>query len=244
LILFNHRNKIPKSELRTVAFGYLNDKDGVELEYVDPDDGAIVNFYLPSDQSAINPEKIRQYGVQSKLQAHFIAHRIWNRLKYQNTAIEFEATQEATLLALNDRIQVADNTRTNTFDGEIVSKDGNRLTLSQPFTFEPGKSYTIFLQNVDMTIQSVPILPGASEYEVILASDKGLRMALDLDLYARATYEIVENASERKRAFLVDEKTPRDNFVTLVKAINYDDRYYQNDKDFINGSIDSNGNPT
>lgn len=242
VLLFNHRNKIPNTENRTVRFGSYDDKDGIELEYVDPKDGAKVTFYLPEDQSAINPEKITQLGVTNKLQAYFHAHRLFNKQLYQNTVVEFDALQEASMLILNQRIQVADNTRPETWDGEVINQVGTLLTLSQDFVFESGKSYTIFLQNVDGTVQSVAITPGALANQVVLATATTLPLAIASDYYTRSTYEIVENSSVRKRAFLVDEKSNRDNFIVTVKAINYDSRYYEADTDYIEDVVDINGN--
>jgi hypothetical protein len=51
-LLFNHRNKLPGSEIRTVRFGNLNNYDGVSLSYVSPEDDAIVTYYLPENRSA------------------------------------------------------------------------------------------------------------------------------------------------------------------------------------------------
>ncbi len=242
VLLFNHRNKIPNSETRTVRFGNNEDKDGVELEYVEPKDGAKIKYYLPIDQSAVNPEKISQLGITNKLQAYFHAHRVFNRICYQNCMVEFDGLQESQMLTRNQRIQVADNTRTQTFDGEVVVQNGSTLTLSQDFIFEVGKTYTIFLQNVDGTVISKGITAGTYKNQVVLANTTNISIAVADDLYSKSTYEIVENTSGRKRAFLVDEKSSKDNFVVTLKAINYDDRYYDGDDDFLTGVVDANGN--
>lgn len=242
VLLFNHRNKIPNSEVRTIRFGTNNDKDGVELEYVDPKDGAKVIYYLPVDRSAINPEKISQLGVTNKLQAYFHAHRVFNRILYQNCLVEFDALQEAQILAREQRIQVADNTRTRTSDGEIVNIAGSTLTLSQDFEFELGFSYTIFLQNIDGSVISKAITAGLYKNQVVLANTTGITLGVADDLYTKSTYEIVENSSPRKQAFLVDERTNKENFIVTIKAINYDDRYYDGDDDFLTSVVDANGN--
>jgi len=63
-------------------------------------------------------------GITSRLQAYFHAHRQFSRQKYQNTITQFEATYEASLLKVGEKIIVADNTRTETYDGEILAVDG------------------------------------------------------------------------------------------------------------------------
>jgi len=73
VLLFNHRNKIPKSETRTITFGMTNDNDGIELSYIDPfapnypDIDTTVTLYFPVDQSAVNPRKITAYGIRNRV---------------------------------------------------------------------------------------------------------------------------------------------------------------------------------
>lgn len=247
-ILFNHRNKLPNSEIRTVIFGTRSGYDGIELEYQNlnakmsgDSEGAKLYLAVPSDNSAAKPDKLRIDGVQNKLQAYFHAHRLFGRLQHQSMAVEFDATSEAMLLLPGERILVADNTRTGTMDGEVLSRSGSVLTLSQGVTLDPLKNYTIFMQNADGTIITKPVTQGDDNDKVVLGSTSGLILSLDDDLYARTTFEIVENESPRMQAFLVEEKDARDNFVTTVRAVNYDARYYEHDKDLINGIVDVNG---
>jgi hypothetical protein len=241
-ILFNHRNKIPGSEIRSVRFGNLEDKDGVEVTYIDPIDNAKLSYFLPVNNSSANIKKIETIGVRNKLQAYFLAWRMWNKIRYQNVNLEFEATQEADLLVVQDRILVADNTRPETQDGEVVSQNVTELTLSQDVVFKNGVAYTIFLQHTDGTVESLTITQGSTARKVILSVLPKQALALADDLYARTTYIIVDNVSTREKSFLVMEKDPKDNFTSTVRAINYDDKYYANDTDFINSIVDIAGN--
>jgi len=241
-LLFNHRNKIPGSETRTQSFGYLKDYDGVEYQWVDPDDDAVVTMYLPTNRSSINPQKIESVGIRNGLQAYMHIHRIWNKICYQNLVTEFEACSEANLLVLNDRILVADNTRTDTQDGEVVEQDALILTLSQPVTFADGVNYTIFLQLADKRIDSISISERSNLYEVTLSRAPLIPLVLDPEMYAKTTYMIVGDDDTREKAFLMTEKEPQSNFTFIVRAVNYDSRYYANDNDYINGVIDINGN--
>ena len=238
--LYNHRNKIPNSEARTVTFGYLNERDGVKFEYTDIADGAKFDFILPSDESAINIESDGPVGITNKLQAYFHAHRQFNRQKYQNTAIEFEATKEAALLIVKDRILVANNTRIETYDGEIVAKDGLVLTLSQPFT-NLGAA-TIFVQTVYSGVVTRGITKVAdNDYLVTLDADIIVTLSLEPEAYTRSLYEIVIDSSDRKDAFLVTSTQLNSNMTVGVSAVNYDARYYDNDTDYIDLVVDING---
>jgi hypothetical protein len=243
VLLFNHRNKLPGSETRTIRFGNQNDNDGVEYEYVDPEDDAVVTYYLPLDQSAVNPKRVESLGVRGKLQAHFHANRVWNKIRYQNVATEFEATQEADILVVSDRVLVADNTRPDTQDGEIVSQDGLSLTTSQDVVFDAGKSYNMFIQHVDGTTESIAVTAGATLRTVTLAQAPRAALSLDAANYARALYYVVDDVSTREQAFTITEKEPQAGFTSLVRAVNYDERYYSNDTDYTDGVVNVDGDP-
>lgn len=241
-LLFNHRNKLPGSETRTVRFGNQDNFDGVSFKYIDPNDDAQVTYYIPEDLSAVNAKEVESLGVRNKLQAYLHAWRTWNKIRYQNVITEFTATQEADLLVNNDRILVADNTRPDTQDGEVISQNVLELTVSQNLNFGGSSSYTAFIQLYDGTIEAIPAVAGSSPRKLVLSRAPRLPLALDDDLYARTTFILVGNTETRENAFLVSEKESQSNFTSVVRAINYDSRYYANDKDFLNGIIDENGN--
>lgn len=241
-LLFNHRNKLPGSETRTVRFGNQDNFDGVSFKYIDPNDDAQVTYYIPEDLSAVNAKEVESLGIRNKLQAYMHAWRTWNKIRFQNVITEFTATQEADLLVNNDRILVADNTRPDTQDGEVISQNVLELTVSQNLKFDAYAEYTIFIQLYDGTLDAIPVVAGSSPRKVVLSRAPRLPLALDDDLYARTTFILVGNSEPRENAFLVSEKESQSNFTSVVRAINYDARYYANDKNFINGVIDENGN--
>lgn len=237
ILLFNHRNKIPGTERRTVSFGTSEEFDGLTLSYTSPDDDSQIKYYIPADQSAVNPKTIEAFGIRSKTHAHLYAYRKWNKLKYNNVSVEFEATNESDILINYQRFLNADNTRPNQQDGEIKSVDGLELFCSQPVTFEDGKNYNIFLQLADGTIESLPVYPGRFNHSVIIERAPRIALVTGNDVYARTTYIIVGNDNNRQMAFLMTEKEPQESYTNTVTGINYTDKYYQNDNDYINGSI-------
>lgn len=236
-LLFNHRNKLPGTETRTVTFGNQNDNDGVELEYVSPEDDAIETYYLPTNRTAVNPKKITTVGIRNFTQAYFTAWRAWNKIQFQNINIEFDATHEADLTIPTDRILVADNTRPNTQDGEIVRQEGLTVYTSQKLEFADNKSYVAFIQLSDESVQSIPVLKGPTAASMVLTQAPYLPLAVERDFYARTTYILVANDDVRQRAFLVTEKITQDKKTSKIRGANYDARFYQHDKDFINGII-------
>ena len=242
VLLFNHRNKLPQSEARSVRFGNTSDHDGIEFVYASPDDDALISIFIPSDQSATNPDKIESVGIRNDVQAYFAANRAWNKIQYQNTVVDFEATQEADLLVTNDRILVADNTRTGTQDGQVTAVNVLELTLSQDVTFAGGGvTYTIFLQHVDGTVESIGITAGTASNKVVLANAPRLSLVTDQNKYAQTGYNIVASNEARGTAFLVTEKQANDNFTSRLTAVNYSNKYYTQDNDYLTGVVDIDG---
>lgn len=229
VLIFNHRNKIPQSETRTISFGNQDNYDGVEVEYISPVDDVSSTIYIPSDRSAINPQQVETLGVRDEKQAFAHAWRVWNKILYQNVATEFQATQEAALAILNSRILVADNTRPHVQDGEVISQTGLTLTLSQKIEFEVGQTYTIFLQHVDGTVESIAVTAGTEDNQVVLGSAPSASLSLDISNYARATYIITKNEDRSAHAFLLSEKEGENGIYTL-SAVNYSNLYYQQDR--------------
>lgn len=246
-VLFNHRNKIPKSETRTVTFGTPNDLDGVEFTYTEPNDLNTPNqdvqktIYFPSNQSAVNPQRITAVGIRNNIQAFTIAARLYNKIFHQNTVTQFDATEEAALCVKDERILVADNTRPDTQDGDVLDQNALLLTLSQPIKFVGGRTYTIFLQHYDATVESIGITAGPAPNQVILAGAPTLPCVIDPRKYARTTYMIVDNTPQRASAFLLNEKSAQTGKTYQLKASNYDDHFYDNDQDFALAHITFNG---
>lgn len=231
-ILFNHRNKVLRSERRTFSFGNVNAFDGVELEFVDPETDVQETFFVPEDRSAINPQRIQTIGVRNRAQARAHAYRARNRQRFQFVSTEFDATGEGNLLTPRDVILVADNTRPQGDDGEIVSATGLTVGTSQPVRQpEPGESLVMHLQFSDRTTGNVPIASVSNDgLTVTLAQAPAQALVTSVDRYAKTTYLVTSNRDERiNRFILTDVSRGGSPFESSVTAVQYDDRYYQDD---------------
>lgn len=95
--------------------------------------------------------------------------------------------------------------------------------------------HTIFLQLSDGTVEAIPCAPGATEKEVVLERAPRVPLSLDPRNYATTTFQIVRNDSQdaRMAAFLVTEKEPGGDLTSVIRAVNYNERYYANDHDFV-----------
>jgi hypothetical protein len=242
ILLFGHRNKVPGTEVRSVTFGSNSDFDSVEYSYANPNRDERVILTVPS--AGVNPKQIDSVGVRNYDQAYYHAWREWNKIKYMNTQTTFEATQEAALVTLSDQVLIADNTRSGTQDGEVIAQSVLELQLSQKVVFAAGKTYTIFLQQPDGSVDSIPITSGSNAYNVVLSRAPLVTLALGENVSARTLYWIVATDDLRPQKFLIAKREPASVFTESVTAVNYDDRYYDNDQDGHDGTIPENPHPT
>lgn len=233
VLLFNHRNKVMGSETRTFKFGIDKDYDGVELEYTSPIDDKRVTYSIPVGSALTNPLKIQSTGIRNDAVAKTRAWREWNKLKFQNVNCEFTALNESDLLIRNDRILVADNTSLETQDGEVVAIDGLILTCSQNVEFLAGQQYYCHLQMQNATVDIVECSAGEMTNQIILTRPPMEPLVLDPDRYVKTLYTVIKAADSSKSVFMLSEMQPNDQMTNKLTCINYDDRYYQNDHDFI-----------
>uniref|UniRef100_UPI0024DE80B7 host specificity factor TipJ family phage tail protein n=1 Tax=Acinetobacter pittii TaxID=48296 RepID=UPI0024DE80B7 len=237
VLLFNFRNIIPDSYKHDLTFGVIDDYDGLIYEYTDPTDDSRINIYLP-DKGAKNPKEVKSVGVRNKWQAHFNAYRLWNKLRFQRKSITFDAAPESELLVLRDRIAVADYRNGIHQSGEVVRQEGLILTLSHDVDFIAGKSYVIYLQMGDGSVDLIPITSGSAKNKVVLGRLPSGALKLSSDDFVNTMYTVVNDDTKDSLPFLVAKKDPVDKFSNTITAVNYDVRYYLNDKDFIDLPVD------
>lgn len=237
VLLFNFRNIIPDSYKHDLTLGMMDDYDGLIYEYTDPADDTRINIYLP-DKGVKNPKEVKSVGVRNKWQARFNAYRLWNKLRFQRKSITFDAAPESELLVLRDRIAVADYRNGIHQSGDVVKQEGLILTLSHDVDFIAGKSYVIYLQMGDGTVDLLPITAGSAKNKVVLGRLPNGALKLSPDDFVNTIYTVVNDDTKDSLPYLVAKKDPVDKFSNTITAVNYDVRYYLNDKDFIDVPVD------
>jgi hypothetical protein len=239
-ILFNHRNKQPGSETRSERFGMERDYDGVEVTWIDPDNSWSESVIkLPDDQIS-NPKKVELKGVTNRLQAHFITHRAWNKIRFQRETVQFSAYGEAELVTVADRIAVTDDTQPMLVSsGDVVAWSGQNITVSQPAVLEQGEQYVIHLQLSNRRVETMRVTQGNSEFELVLERLPFMPLVVGFEC---AKYSITLEQEKDSEAFLISEISGSGQSEAQITAINYDNRYYRNDNDYLKNVIDEQGN--
>jgi hypothetical protein len=233
VLLINHRNRLIDTEQRTVVFGTEEDYDGIRIDYVDidtdtPNDDEVKTYTIPPLDVALHPKVLTVPGIRTHRHAAWHAWREYNRLLHQNTAVEMEVTEEAALLALEDRILIADGTRDDTEDGEIVNVSGSTLTTSQDVTVGSDPS-TMFLQHTDGTVEAIAIASNPDARTVILASAPSVTLVTNSAVGVPTKYQAVRNSTTTPTAFRVREKSHKERGVYNITALNYSHAFYWND---------------
>ncbi|MCG3808945.1 hypothetical protein I3252_05530 [Psychrobacter sp. Ps4] len=235
LVLFNHRNIRPESMVVTEFFGIQDNYDGVELKWRDPSDNYSEAIIRLPDELRTNYKTIDTQGVTNYSQAHFLAHRAWNKLRYNRKAIEFTAYGEGDLVTRMDRIAIVDSTVPILCSGQVELQENTVLTLDYPVSLDESKSYVVHLQLKNCTVDVIEIVGQVSHYQIEVARIP--MMPLVTSGVAHAVFDITEAKDLEADAYLINEKTGKGVFQSSISAMSYDRRYYPNDKDYINGLI-------
>jgi len=228
--LFTHRNKKPNAETITRKFASDAEYDGVEFVYVDPDSDQSETITLPLDGSYTKLKKFEIAGIRSFSQAWLRANREYRKLIGQRLSIETTTTLDARSLLPNSRIDVVDNTRFKSYDGEVVGQSGLELTLSQDVGFTPALPHSIVLMRRDGSLQSIPVTAGSAANRVILQSlpSEAITTHYGAD-GIRTIYSFAADSARAAQAWLVQEIDISDGQYCTVRAINYSADYYAAD---------------
>lgn len=242
---FNSHSITPDSFEYSESFGPRNDYDGIEVTYTDPVDDAKVTLCYPEDGSATNPDTKNKdlVGVRNKVQAHMhMMRRHWKNQHAYKTC-SFTAADESGIVLPTNQINVADQYRADTQQGAVEALQVNGtgqvvLTLSDSVDFGGKAQATVFVQTVAGIVDNIRCMPSTNPREVILTRAPSQPISTSWDAVVRATYQLVLHDDLDRDNYIVTTKDPGDNPMShRLSCINYTDKYYPNDKDFINGLI-------
>lgn len=232
--MFTHRNKQPKSETITRTFANDGEYDGVEFLYTDPDSNQTETIILPQDGNYTRLKRFEIPGIRSFSQAWLRANREYKKLMGQRVRVETGVTLDGRALLPNKRIDIVDNTKFKSFDGEVVGWDGAlTLRLSQPVEFLPGEDHSIVLMKRDGTItDQIPVTPGADAEHVVLQnlpSGVGLVTEFGSMEGIRTIFSFSAEGRREAMAYLITDLDMKDKQYVKVTGINYSHAYYEAD---------------
>lgn len=234
--MFTHRNKQPKSETITRTFANDGEYDGVEFLYTDPDSNQTETIILPVNGDYTRLKRFEIPGIRSFAQAWLRANREYKKLMGQRLKVETGVTLDGRALLPNKRIDIVDNTKFKSFDGDVVGWDGAlTLRLSQPVEFLPGEDHSIVLMKRDGSLESIPVTPGADAEHVVLqnlpAEDPVTEYGSSEGI--RTIFSFAPEGRREAMAYLITDLDMKDKKYVKVTGINYSHAYYTADTEPI-----------
>jgi len=238
------RNKIADTEVREDIFE--RQYDGVEVTWRDENEGVSETIYVPSDRSAVNPNRIEFNGCITREQAYKYAYRVYNQQNYGRYNVSFDVDEFGRNIIPGRRIDSPDSTRFvarpgvtdgyRVYDGEVVEVNGLLVELSEPVEFIAGEDHYITFTKTNGD-NSEPILcTQVDEFTVSLAS---LPAEAIYDGYSQDRTKFVLVSEQLMESIAILPQTiefrmdDNGNETNTVSAINYDSRYYKNDLDVV-----------
>lgn len=228
--LFTHRNKRPKSDTITRKFASDAEYDGVEFVYHDPDTETSETIILPTTGNYTKLKKFEIPGIRSFAQAWLRANREYYKLVGQRLTLQTDTTGEGRALLPNTRIDVADNTRYTTYDGEIVGQHGMEVVLSRDVYFDGIEPHSLVVIHRDGSLQSIPVTAGSNPNRVVLGTLPSDPLVTQYGPDGvRTIFSFSADSGRDAIAWLVQEIDQSDPQYVKINAINYSPSYYQMD---------------
>ena len=226
-MVFTHRSKTTGTEKWTRTFNDSTTYDSLSFSYVDPNTNVQETIYIPEELGA-NTEEYESKGVRNYQQAYWLAWRRYQRNVLSKVVVEFEATEEGALATPGGVISVVKGSRIAPQDGYVVAVNGLTLTLSQPVTFTPGDDHSIILKKRDGSVQSISVIKGSHDREVIMLS------APEEAIYTgnsalKTEFSFGNEARHNAQRIVVSSIDPGDDRTVKITGYNYDEGFYKYD---------------
>jgi len=226
---FGHAFKVPGTDRRTRSFSPPRNFTGVQIKYYDHTAQSYL-YVTKGEQNNLN--KIDLAACQSRYLAEIKANREYNKQLYQRISHDTSTFSIGLQTAPGMRVDMIDNTRLKQSEGTVESVNGLMLLLSDPVESVPGGVYSITLTSRVGTIENIPVTLTQDPFTVMLTRQP------TVDVYTgwlrdKTAYVVRADDQRSKLAMLVQSMQPSgrdDNYKVGLTCINYDDRYYKDDK--------------
>ncbi|WPK33104.1 tail fiber protein [Escherichia phage AV104] len=226
-MVFTHRSKTTATEKWTRTFNDAQVYDSLKFSYIDPDTNVKETISIPAE-GGVNTETYDSKGIRNYRQAYWAAYRRYQKNLLKKVTVSFTATEEGVFVLPGRAISVVKGSRVAPQDGYVVAVNGLTLTLSQPVTFTPGDDHSLILKKRDGGVQSVAVVPGSHDREVIMLSAP--QEAIYTGNSALKTeFSFGNEARHNAQMILVSTVDPGDDRTVKITGINYEADFYKYD---------------
>lgn len=226
-MVFTHRSKTTASEKWTRTFNDAQVYDSLKFSYIDPDTNVKETISIPAE-GGVNTETYDSKGIRNYRQAYWAAYRRYQKNLLKKVTVSFTATEEGVFVLPGRAISVVKGSRVAPQDGYVVAVNGLTLTLSQPVTFTPGDDHSLILKKRDGGVQSVAVVPGSHNREVVMLSAP--QEAIYTGNSALKTeFSFGNEARHNAQMILVSTVDPGDDRTVKITGVNYEADFYKYD---------------
>lgn len=226
-MVFTHRSKTTAAEKWTRTFNDAQVYDSLKFSYIDPDTNVKETISIPAE-GGVNTETYDSKGIRNYRQAYWAAYRRYQKNLLKKVTVSFTATEEGVFVLPGRAISVVKGSRVAPQDGYVVAVNGLTLTLSQPVTFTPGDDHSLILKKRDGGVQSVAVVPGSHNREVVMLSAP--QEAIYTGNSALKTeFSFGNEARHNAQMILVSTVEPGDDRTVKITGINYEADFYKYD---------------
>ena len=226
-MVFTHRSKTTATEKWTRTFNDAQVYDSLKFSYIDPDTNVKETISIPAE-GGVNTETYDSKGIRNYRQAYWAAYRRYQKNLLKKVTVSFTATEEGVFVLPGRAISVVKGSRVAPQDGYVVAVNGLTLTLSQPVTFTPGDDHSLILKKRDGGVQSVAVVPGSHDREVVMLSAP--QEAIYTGNSALKTeFSFGNEARHNAQMILVSTVDPGDDRTVKITGVNYEADFYKYD---------------
>lgn len=226
-MVFTHRSKTTATEKWTRTFNDAQVYDSLKFSYIDPDTNVKETISIPAE-GGVNTETYDSKGIRNYRQAYWAAYRRYQKNLLKKVTVSFTATEEGIFAMPGRAVSVVKGSRMASQDGYVIAVNGLTLTLSQPVTFTPGDDHSLILKKRDGGVQSVAVVPGSHDREVVMLS------APEEAIYTgnsalKTEFSFGNEARHNAQMILVSTVDPGDDRTVKITGINYEADFYKYD---------------
>lgn len=226
-MVFTHRSKTTATEKWTRTFNDAQVYDSLKFSYIDPDTNVKETISIPAE-GGVNTETYDSKGIRNYRQAYWAAYRRYQKNLLKKVTVSFTATEEGIFAMPGRAVSVVKGSRMAPQDGYVIAVNGLTLTLSQPVKFTPGDDHSLILKKRDGGVQSVAVVPGSHDREVIMLSAP--QEAIYTGNSALKTeFSFGNEARHNAQMILVSTVDPGDDRTVKITGINYEADFYKYD---------------
>lgn len=237
--MFNRRVTVGNSSKQSWLLQRPDDKDSVELTYVDPVNNVERILYrrIDSNGDIVSSGRGRQ-ALEIKLAGCRNFFQAWNRINieirriiYQRRTVTDTTLRDGMLVGLLERVGWVDPNDINSFDGELLSFSGDTYETSERFEPVDGESYVVYITddqgNTSNTVAATP--RSDTEFGFIASGLSGAFLAEPSGNQLGSRYFIAEASEIEASDFLLTSRSPKSDGSTDVELVEYVPEMYELD---------------